>query len=196
GGVGRGGWRPRSPSCREASRNGRPTGCGCRTAVRRPGRRRWRPSGAIPRRSDATIPAPAAAARSSRSATGPRDPGTGARQRRVRPVPRAARVKLARHAHRVRVPGFRFAGVRAGFKARGPDVALIALDRPGVAAGMLTVNRAPAAPVVVTRERLRAGAASAVLVHAGNANACTGREGRRTVEESTGLAAALLGVPA
>jgi glutamate N-acetyltransferase/amino-acid N-acetyltransferase len=81
-------------------------------------------------------------------------------------------------------------------KARGPDVALIALDRPGVAAGVLTVNRAPAAPVVVTRERLRAGAASAVLVHAGNANACTGREGRRTVEESTGLTAALLGVPA
>jgi glutamate N-acetyltransferase/amino-acid N-acetyltransferase len=105
-------------------------------------------------------------------------------------------VKLARHAHRVRVQGFRFAGVRAGLKARGPDVALIVLDRPGVAAGVLTVNRAPAAPVVVTRERLRAGAASAVLVHAGNANACTGRQGQRTVEESTGLAAALLGVPA
>jgi len=105
-------------------------------------------------------------------------------------------VKLARHAHRVRVQGFRFAGVRAGLKARGPDVALIVLDRPGVAAGVLTVNRAPAAPVVVTRERLRAGAASAVLVHAGNANACTGRQGRRTVEESTSLAAALLGVPA
>src|SRR5262249_18991371 len=30
----------------------------------------------------------------------------------------------------------------------------------------------------------------------GNANACTGPQGRRTVEESTGLAAALLGVPA
>jgi glutamate N-acetyltransferase / amino-acid N-acetyltransferase len=105
-------------------------------------------------------------------------------------------VKLARHAHRVGVQGFRFAGVRAGLKARGPDVALIVLDRPGVAAGVLTVNRAPAAPVVVTRERLRAGAASAVLVNAGNANACTGRQGRRTVEESTGLAAALLGVPA
>jgi glutamate N-acetyltransferase / amino-acid N-acetyltransferase len=105
-------------------------------------------------------------------------------------------VKLTRRAHRVRVPGFRFAGVRAGLKVRGPDVALIALDAPGVAAGVLTTNQAPAAPVVVTRERLRAGAVSAVLVHAGNANACTGRQGRRTVEESTSLAAALLGVPA
>jgi glutamate N-acetyltransferase/amino-acid N-acetyltransferase len=104
-------------------------------------------------------------------------------------------VKLARRAHRVRVPGFRFAGVRAGLKARGPDVALIALDAPGVAAGVLTANRAPAAPVVVTRQRLRAGVVSAVLVHAGNANACTGRRGRRTVEQSTALAAKLLGVP-
>ena len=57
-------------------------------------------------------------------------------------------MKLPRRAHRVRVPGFRFAGVRAGFKTRGPDVALIALDAPGVAAGVLTTNRVPAAPVV------------------------------------------------
>ena len=104
-------------------------------------------------------------------------------------------MRLARRAHRVRVPGFRFAGIRAGLKARGPDVALIALDAPGVAAGVLTTNQAPAAPVVVTRERLRAGAVSAVLVHAGHANACTGRQGRRTVEIDL-LAAALLGVPA
>ncbi len=103
-------------------------------------------------------------------------------------------MRLDRRAHRVRVPGFRFAGVRAGLKTRGRDVALIALDAPGAAVGVLTTNRAPAAPVVVTRARLRSGAASAVLVHAGNANACTGAEGRRTVEESTAVAAALLGV--
>ncbi len=103
-------------------------------------------------------------------------------------------MRLDRRAHRVRVPGFRFAGIRAGLKSRGPDVALIALHTPGVAAGVLTTNRAPAAPVVVTRARLRAGVASALLVHAGNANACTGAEGRRTVEESTAVAAALLGV--
>lgn len=103
-------------------------------------------------------------------------------------------MKLARRAHRVRVPGFRFAGVRAGLKTRGPDVALIACDRPAVVAGVFTTNRAPAAPVVIARDRVAAGRASAVLVHAGNANACTGREGRRTVELSTALAARLLGV--
>ncbi len=104
-------------------------------------------------------------------------------------------MKLARRAHRVAVAGFRFAGVRAGLKARGLDVALIAAERPVVAAGVFTQNRVVAAPVAVSRRRLRAGRAAAVLVHAGNANACTGPEGLRTVEVSTALAARLLGVP-
>jgi glutamate N-acetyltransferase/amino-acid N-acetyltransferase len=105
-------------------------------------------------------------------------------------------MKLARRAHRVRVPGFRFAGVRCGLKTRGPDVALIVADRPAVAAGVFTTNRAPAAPVQVARRRVAAGRLSAVLVHAGNANACTGVGGLRTVHESTALAARLLGVAA
>ncbi len=105
-------------------------------------------------------------------------------------------MKLPRRAHRVRVPGFRFAGVRAGLKTKGPDVALIVSDPPAVAVGVLTSNRAPAAPVQVTRRRLEGGRASAVLSHAGNANACTGRDGIRTVELSTARAAAHLGVDA
>ena len=105
-------------------------------------------------------------------------------------------MRLARSAHRIRVPGFRFAGVRAGFKASGPDVALIVSDTDAVAAGVLTTNRAPAAPVQVARRRLRAGRARAVLVHAGNANAATSMLGIRTTEMATALAARLLGVPA
>jgi glutamate N-acetyltransferase/amino-acid N-acetyltransferase len=104
-------------------------------------------------------------------------------------------VKLARRAHRVRVPGFRFAGVRAGFKARGPDVALIVADPPAVAAGVFTRNAAPAASVQVAKPRVARGRLSAVLVHAGNANACTGAQGVRVAEESTALAARLLGRP-
>jgi len=103
-------------------------------------------------------------------------------------------VRLKRRAHRVRVPGFRFAGVRAGLKARGPDVALIAADAPAVVAGVLTKNVAPAAPVVLTRERLALGRTSGVLVHAGNANACTGRQGMKTAADAAARAAALLGV--
>jgi glutamate N-acetyltransferase/amino-acid N-acetyltransferase len=104
-------------------------------------------------------------------------------------------VKLARPPHRIVVPGFEFAGVRAGFKAAGPDVALIVCDSPAVVAGVLTKNRAPAAPVQVTRRRLGRGRAHAVLVHAGNANAGTGMYGVRTTERATALAARLLGVP-
>src|SRR3989442_8220604 len=131
------------------------------------------------RRSGATIRARAAAARSTRSATGSRD---------------APRMKLQRRAHRVLVPGFRFAGVRAGLKQRGRDVAVIAADGPTSVAGVFTTNRAPAAPVELARRRVAAGRAAAVLVHAGNANAWTGAEGLRTAAESTALAARLLGV--
>jgi glutamate N-acetyltransferase/amino-acid N-acetyltransferase len=104
-------------------------------------------------------------------------------------------VKLARRAHRVRVPGFRFAGVRAGFKQRGPDVALIVADSPAVAAGVFTRNVAPAASVKVAKPRVARGRISAVLVHAGNANACTGAQGVITAERSTALAGRLLGRP-
>ncbi|HJQ73770.1 MAG TPA: bifunctional ornithine acetyltransferase/N-acetylglutamate synthase, partial [Gaiellaceae bacterium] len=105
-------------------------------------------------------------------------------------------MKLPRKAHRVRVPGFRFAGVRAGFKAHGPDVALIVSDPPAVAAGVFTRNASPAASVAVARPRVARGRLSAVLVNAGNANACTGAQGIRTAELSTALAARLLGRPA
>ena len=103
-------------------------------------------------------------------------------------------MKLQRRAHRVLVPGFRFSGVRAGLKQRGRDVALIVADRPASVAGVFTTNRAPAAPVQLARRRVAAGRASAVLVHAGNANACTGAEGRRTAADATALAARLLGL--
>jgi glutamate N-acetyltransferase/amino-acid N-acetyltransferase len=102
-------------------------------------------------------------------------------------------MKLARRAHRVRVAGFRFAGVRCGFKQAGPDVALIVADPPATAAGVFTSNRAPAASVRIARQRLLGGRLAAVLVHAGNANACTGARGLRTAKAATALAARLLG---
>jgi len=102
-------------------------------------------------------------------------------------------VKLDRRAHRVRVAGFRLAGVRCGLKTKGPDVAVIAAAAPAVAAGVFTRNRAAAAPVVLARRRTAKGRLAAVVVNAGNANACTGAEGLRTAELSTALAARLLG---
>ncbi len=74
-------------------------------------------------------------------------------------------------------------------------MALVVAEPPAVAAGVFTTCRAPAAPVQLARRRLLGGRLSAVLVHAGNANACTGREGLRTASVATALVGRLLGVP-
>ena len=74
--------------------------------------------------------------------------------------------------------GFLAAGVACGIKQDGrPDLALICSERPAVVAGVFTTNSLPAAPVLVTRERVRSGTASAVVVSSGNANAMTGERG-------------------
>ena len=73
--------------------------------------------------------------------------------------------------------GFRAAGVAAGIKARGLDLALICSETPCSAAGIFTTNRVSAAPVKLSRERIRSGRARAVVANSGNANACTGPAG-------------------
>ncbi|MCL2090468.1 MAG: bifunctional glutamate N-acetyltransferase/amino-acid acetyltransferase ArgJ [Micrococcales bacterium] len=84
--------------------------------------------------------------------------------------------------------GFRAAGVTAGLKASGkPDLALVVNDGPTyVAAGVFTSNRVVAAPVVWSRQVVADGAARAVVLNSGGANACTGAPGladtQRTAE--------------
>lgn len=90
--------------------------------------------------------------------------------------------------------GFRAAGVAAGLKSTGArDVALVVNDGPQhTAAAVLTANRVHAAPVAWTRQAVKDGAARAVVLNSGGANACTGPEGfadtHRTAEH---VAAAL-----
>ena len=51
--------------------------------------------------------------------------------------------------------GFKAAGVSAGIKANGaPDLALLVSETAAVAAAVFTINRAQAAPVVLSREHL------------------------------------------
>jgi glutamate N-acetyltransferase/amino-acid N-acetyltransferase len=95
--------------------------------------------------------------------------------------------------------GFRGGAVAAGFKKLegALDLALIFSEAEGTAAaGMFTTNLAAAAPVLVSRQHLTKsrGRARAVVVNAGNANACTGRAGIRTAQETARAAAKLLGV--
>jgi glutamate N-acetyltransferase/amino-acid N-acetyltransferase len=95
------------------------------------------------------------------------------------------------------VPGFKFAATAAGIKKPGVlDLALLVADTPAAAAGVFTKNRVKAAPVLITKDRLRAGRAQAILVNAGNANACNGPDGLATARQTCRAAAKLLHVPA
>jgi len=89
--------------------------------------------------------------------------------------------------------GFRAGAVYAGLKSKQtPDVALLVADRPAAAAAVFTTNKVVAAPVIVGREHLAntAGRLRGVVVNAGNANACTGRQGEKDARRMCQLAAA------
>ena len=91
--------------------------------------------------------------------------------------------------------GFRAAGVAAGIKPDGRDVAVVAADGPSIAAGVFTRNAAAAAPVVVSRRHLASGADTrAVIINSGCANAATGIRGMENAETMASVTAQLLGV--
>jgi len=96
----------------------------------------------------------------------------------------------------VAAKGFRAAGVRCGIKdaEEALDLALIVSDVPASAAGLFTKNRVCAAPVKVSRQRVRRGSVRAIVANSGNANACTGARGMRDAREMAALAARSLGV--
>jgi glutamate N-acetyltransferase / amino-acid N-acetyltransferase len=94
------------------------------------------------------------------------------------------------------VKGFKAAGLAAGIKKHGGlDLALIVADGPVAAAGVFTKNRVKAAPVLLCQRRLRSGQARAVLINSGNANACTGPQGKEDARGLTREAARLLAIP-
>jgi glutamate N-acetyltransferase/amino-acid N-acetyltransferase len=83
--------------------------------------------------------------------------------------------------------GFVAAGVHAGIRRSGPDLAIVRSTTPAVGAGVWTTNRILAAPVVLSRSHLEAAEPQAVVVNAGVANAATGEAGladaARTADE-------------
>jgi glutamate N-acetyltransferase/amino-acid N-acetyltransferase len=87
--------------------------------------------------------------------------------------------------------GFRAAGVAAGLKPSGsPDVGLLVCDAEApVSAARFTTSAAPAAPVLVTRERCRLDALRVILANSGCANAATGGRGLDDAAKTQGAAA-------
>lgn len=103
------------------------------------------------------------------------------------------------------VAGFSFAGVSCGIKPktaaygdRALDLALIVSDRPCNAAGVFTQNQFPAAPVLFDKKVLATNArgVQAVVINAGNANACTGEQGLADAAASARLVDETLHLPA
>ena len=85
--------------------------------------------------------------------------------------------------------GFKASGIRCGIKQKGKDLALIASDSPADAAALFTTNQIKAAPVTLSKRRIKNGKARAIVINSGNANACTGEQGMNDAREMSGIVA-------
>lgn len=90
--------------------------------------------------------------------------------------------------------GFMAAGVNAGLKRSGRrDVALIVAEETCPTAAVFTTNTMAAPPVVLSRDHVADGRVRAIVVNAGNANACTGTQGLDDARAMAQATAASLG---
>jgi glutamate N-acetyltransferase/amino-acid N-acetyltransferase len=92
--------------------------------------------------------------------------------------------------------GFMAGAVSAGVKespGQRLDLGILLSTKTCVTAGVFTTNKVKAAPVLVSRERLRKGSARAVVMNSGCANACTGKQGMADALEIAELVAKEIG---
>ncbi len=95
--------------------------------------------------------------------------------------------------------GWRAGTWACGIKYQGrDDLALVVSDRPCNAAAVFTTNKVKAAPVRYDMALLERNAAGlrAVVINAGNANACTGADGDAAAQAMARAVEAALGLPA
>ncbi len=92
--------------------------------------------------------------------------------------------------------GFIAGGVYCGIRKPKKDLAIIRSAAPATAAGVFTLNKTQAAPVLVDKIQLeKSRTCSAVVVNSGNANACTGERGMNDAWEMVSTTAAALRLP-
>lgn len=75
------------------------------------------------------------------------------------------------------VKGFKCWGAHTGVKSMRRDLAIIWSDTPASTAGVFTQNKVVAEPVILSRKHLKDYTAQVIVCNAGNANACTGKQG-------------------
>src|SRR2546428_5913222 len=92
------------------------------------------------------------------------------------------------------VAGVKLATAAAGIRYGGRTDVLLALFEQGTTvAGVFTRSKCPSAPVDWCREHLKGGAARALVVNSGNANAFTGKSGRAAARLTADITAKALG---
>ena len=97
----------------------------------------------------------------------------------------------------ISINGFKAAFCACGLKKNNTlDLALIYSEKDAVSAAVFTTNKVKAAPVLLSMENIRKGKARAIIVNAGNANACTGEQGLNNARETIRMVAENLGISA
>jgi glutamate N-acetyltransferase / amino-acid N-acetyltransferase len=92
--------------------------------------------------------------------------------------------------------GFVAGGIYCGIRKAKKDIAIIRSLKPASTAGVFTLNKVVAAPLLVDKIQLqKSNLCSAVVVNSGNANACTGEQGMKDAWTMVELTAAALKVP-
>ncbi len=113
------------------------------------------------------------------------------------PAPLPSRVSPLAPTHVPKLPpveGVRLATAEAGIRYNNRTDVLLALFEKGAAvAGVFTRSKCPSAPVEWCRDKLKSGAARALIVNSGNANAFTGKSGRAATKLTATLAAEAIG---
>lgn len=80
--------------------------------------------------------------------------------------------------------GFKAAGVACGIKqSNKKDLALVFSKKQAHVAAVFTTNKIAAAPVLLSKKHASDARAQAVVINSGNANACTGEQGKRDALE-------------
>lgn len=85
-------------------------------------------------------------------------------------------------------------GAHTGVKSMRRDLALIYSEVPASAAATFTQNKLVAEPIKVSKRNVANGKAQAIIINAGNANACTGEQGRKGAEAMIKTTADELGI--
>ena len=92
------------------------------------------------------------------------------------------------------IAGVKLATAAAGIRYKGrTDVLLAVMDKGTTVAGVFTKSKCPSAPVEWCRAKLKRGAARALVVNSGNANAFTGKTGKQSTALTAQIAAKAVG---